>query len=178
MLRKILNWLKPKPIKYPCEHVKDYCNKVYYLGKHAKTGWPLTEKIIDQYQQVCRTCKIVLKPEITQPNRTILEPKEKPNTKPKPSYFCDVCKQPAKHIAMVESDTGRHVIGAKCDEHIGMVIRQMQDEKFTGTRIKSPEAVHFAGFKSEQYSEWFECSCPKNTTHYILSDDSRVLPKE
>lgn len=119
--------------------------------------------------------QLVLKPEIAYPKKTTIEPKAKPNQKPKPLYFCDVCKEPAKHIAIVESDTGRHVIGAKCDEHINMVIRQMQNEKFTGTRMQSPEAVHFAGFKSEPYSEWFECSCPKGTTHYILSDDIRLL---
>lgn len=116
----------------------------------------------------------VLKSELTQPNRFIIEPEHKNMKELRKEFFCDVCREPALHIAIVNSDTGQHVIGAKCDIHIGMVIRQMQNEAFTGTRM-SDFKVHFAGFKSKPYSQWFECSCPKETTHYILSDDARLL---
>lgn len=124
-------------------------------------------KFIKNWFKPKEMLKLELLEAITQPIKS--EPKQ---------YYCDVCKQPAKHIALVESDTGPHVIGAKCDDHIAMVIRTMRDEEYTGTRLQHSEPVHFAGFKSEPYSEWFECSCPKGTTHYILSSDSRLLGKK
>ncbi len=105
---------------------------------------------------------------VHEPNKTTVTMK---GQKPIVQYFCDVCKQKAQHIAIVPSDTGNHVIGSKCDEHIGMVIRRFTSE---GTNMDPNNRIHFAGFKAQPYSKWFECECPENTTHFILGNDPRL----
>jgi hypothetical protein len=120
----------------------------------------MLQRILDWFR---KSPQAVIQLETPHPKRTIIEPQK---------YFCDVCKEPACHVAFVSSDTGMHAVGAKCDDHIGMVLRKF---KTHGTNTDPLNLLHFVGFKSDPYTKWFECSCPKGVTHIIMSDDSRLL---